>query len=168
MATETSRSQKQFKKDALETHQQPSKAKPTTRAERREQQNKERAAKAAAKEGGTAGKGGAKSAAKATPLAGPSTQQQQARGAKPSDGTRISQSSRDVAHPLGQSESLAPSTRGLRIFSHFGMPKQGKALQGTAIHPAIFRLGLKFSEFKIIGANARCIAMLNTFKTVSI
>jgi len=36
------------------------------------------------------------------------------------------------------------------------------------IHPAIVRLGLQFAEFKISGANARCIATLTAFKTVCI
>ncbi|KAF9055050.1 IF-2B-domain-containing protein [Hymenopellis radicata] len=59
-------------------------------------------------------------------------------------------------------------SRGLRIFSHFGVPKQlGSGVKGVSdIHPAIIRLGLLFSEFKICGANARCIATLSAFKTV--
>lgn len=35
------------------------------------------------------------------------------------------------------------------------------------MHPAIVRLGLQFSEFIIVGANARCIATLEAFKEVS-
>lgn len=58
-------------------------------------------------------------------------------------------------------------SRGLRIFSHFGLPKPiGYSIKGD-IHPAIIRLGLLFSEFRICGANARCIATLTAFKTVS-
>lgn len=60
----------------------------------------------------------------------------------------------------------AEMSRGLRIFSHFGLPKPvGHVVKGD-IHPAIVRLALQFSEFKISGANARCIATLTAFKTV--
>lgn len=34
------------------------------------------------------------------------------------------------------------------------------------MHPAIAVLALKYAEFKIVGANARCIAMLEAFKEV--
>ncbi|KAF8637900.1 hypothetical protein AX17_002523 [Amanita inopinata Kibby_2008] len=57
-------------------------------------------------------------------------------------------------------------SRGLEIFSHFGLPKTvGHTVKGD-IHPVIERLALLFSEFKICGANARCIATLTAFKTV--
>lgn len=63
-------------------------------------------------------------------------------------------------------EDLARRVHGLRIFSHFGLTK---AVSGKGdIHPAIVRLALQFSEFKISGANARCIATLTAFKTVSL
>ncbi|KAF9008769.1 hypothetical protein BDQ17DRAFT_1236646 [Cyathus striatus] len=56
--------------------------------------------------------------------------------------------------------------RGLKIFSHFGLPKPvGHTVKGD-IHPAIIRLGLLFSEFRICGANARAIATLTAFKKV--
>ena len=57
-------------------------------------------------------------------------------------------------------------SHGLRIFSHFGQPKSAGHTKGD-IHPAIIRLGLLFSEFRICGANARCIATLTAFKKVS-
>ncbi|TFK56146.1 IF-2B-domain-containing protein [Heliocybe sulcata] len=61
-------------------------------------------------------------------------------------------------------EDKPAHTRGLRIFSHFGLPKPTS--HKGEVHPAIVRLGLQFSEFKITGANARCIATLTSFKTV--
>ena len=57
------------------------------------------------------------------------------------------------------------NARGPRIFSHFGLPKPVSIAKGD-IHPAILRLALQFSNFKITGANARCIATLTAFKTV--
>ena len=35
------------------------------------------------------------------------------------------------------------------------------------IHPAVIVIGLQFSDFKICGANARCIATLTAFKKVN-
>ncbi|KAJ7095106.1 eukaryotic translation initiation factor 2B delta subunit [Mycena belliarum] len=67
--------------------------------------------------------------------------------------------------PAMDSLAEASKSRSLRIFSHFGLPKHGPGVKGD-IHPCIVRLALQFSEFKICGANARCIATLIAFKTV--
>lgn len=124
-----------------------------TKAERRELQERQRAAKAAAK---TTGQPSAPSqapkkpnkSAEATPKAAPTAP-------KPKDAGRST-----AVHEPTQSNQ-----RGLRIFSHFGAQKRISSIKGD-IHPAILRLALQFSEFKITGANARCIATLNAFKTV--
>jgi translation initiation factor 2B subunit (eIF-2B alpha/beta/delta family) len=34
------------------------------------------------------------------------------------------------------------------------------------IHPSVLRLALQYADFKIVGANARCVAMLEAFKDV--
>ena len=58
--------------------------------------------------------------------------------------------------------------RHLRIFSHF-IPS-GKSLTSgnnkVEMHPAILRLALQFSEFRIVGGNARCIATVAALKEV--
>jgi hypothetical protein len=76
-------------------------------------------------------------------------------------------------HPLpvdGASASAGDAdsnkTRGLHIFSHFGIPKQVNLVVVGNVHPTIIRLGVQFSSFKICGANARCIATLTAFKSV--
>ncbi|KAL4075754.1 eukaryotic translation initiation factor 2B delta subunit [Scleroderma citrinum] len=124
-----------------------------TKAERRELQERQRAAKAAAKSAapGTT-PAPAKSNAASAGGAGRDTPQPAAAPKKPGKATD--------AKP-GKSEAA----RGLRIFSHFGLPKSPSVTKGD-VHPAIIRLGLQFSDFKITGANARCVAMLNAFKTV--
>ena len=71
---------------------------------------------------------------------------------------------KDIASVAG--DDLASSSRGLRIFSHFGLPKTVSHIAKGNVHPAIVRLGLQFSDFKISGANARCIATLTAFKAV--
>lgn len=75
--------------------------------------------------------------------------------------------SRDFGSGVTGEEVAGKSlSHGLRIFSHFGQPKPISHTKGD-IHPAIIRLGLLFSEFRICGANARCIATLTAFKKVT-
>ncbi|BGP54518.1 hypothetical protein JCM8202v2_002103 [Rhodotorula sphaerocarpa] len=58
----------------------------------------------------------------------------------------------------------------LQPFLHLDLPKPSSSLSHSAklstanIHPSILRLALQYSEFKVVGANARCIAMLEAFK----
>jgi translation initiation factor eIF-2B subunit delta len=146
-----------------------------TKAERRELQEKQRATKAALKAqppqqqgktqvkphqqaaGGTA-PGHPKAKLPPTPL-------KKTFGAEVT-GTKQSASKDPVVGSIGEDTSAKQASHGLRIFSHFGQPKPvGHTVKGD-IHPAIIRLGLLFSEFKICGANARCIAMLLAFKQV--
>jgi hypothetical protein len=68
-----------------------------------------------------------------------------------------------------QAQSQQTQTRGPRIFSHFGLTKPPSNVRGDAqIHPAVLRVGLQFAAFKIVGANARCIATLTALKNVSL
>jgi len=144
-----------------------------TKAERRELQEKQRAAKAAAKaqpqpqqgkkdapaqkQQHPAPAGQAKTKPPPTPLK--KTFGAEGAGSKP-----LASSSKDVANVAG--DDTSSKSHGLRIFTHFGQPKPvGHVVKGD-IHPAVIRLGLLYSEFKICGANARCIAMLTSFKQV--
>ncbi|KAF5369767.1 hypothetical protein D9758_001317 [Tetrapyrgos nigripes] len=130
-----------------------------SKAERRELQERQRATKAAQKQQQQ------NQAASSSKSKGQSTPQKKTDFGRP----RSSSSAvpKDAAKDAsGALDSEGPKTRGLRIFSHFGLPKTlGHQLKGD-IHPAIIRLGLQFSEFKICGANARCIATLTAFKSV--
>lgn len=141
-----------------------------TRAERRELQEKQRAAKKEKEEGSkpaagdaAGGKGKGKAGGGGSGAAKAGSSSVQASGAQTKD------AGKDTSG-LGSQDRDAP--RGHRIFSHFGSQKvassTGKARAGDqSIHPAIIRLGLQFSEFKIVGANARCIATLAALKNVS-
>ncbi|OCB84592.1 eukaryotic translation initiation factor 2B delta subunit [Sanghuangporus baumii] len=145
-----------------------------TRAQRRELQESQRAAKAADAE-----KGGERGGAKGKSTAKPSEAHRSASGAPgrprrptesgdtPSRATFTSSRSagRDARDSTYGGDDGNTQTRGLRIFSHFGLPKAPSNVKGD-IHPAIIRLGLQFSTFRITGANARCIATLTAFKTV--
>lgn len=61
----------------------------------------------------------------------------------------------------------------LQLFLHLDLPSTPSSLSHSSksstanIHPSIIRLALQYAEFKIVGANARCIAMLEAFKDVS-
>jgi translation initiation factor eIF-2B subunit delta len=146
-----------------------------TKAERRELQEKQRAAKAALKaqplqqQGKTPAKPQQKPAGGASPVLpkakSPPTPLKKAFGAEVT-GVKQPASKDLVSGAMGEDASSKQTSHGLRIFSHFGQPKPaGHTVKGD-IHPAIIRLGLLFSEFKICGANARCIAMLLAFKQV--
>jgi translation initiation factor eIF-2B subunit delta len=150
----------------------PKSQKQMTKAERREQQEAQRAVKASAKT--APGQPGASSSKPASThkqnasisgkgAAYPSAATPKKPGKGP-DGKSARGETKEGAHPHLQVDE---TPRGLRIFSHFGTPKPPAVTKGD-IHPVIIRLGLQFAEFKITGANARCIAMLTAFKTVSV
>ncbi|KAI7871180.1 hypothetical protein BDF14DRAFT_1873547 [Spinellus fusiger] len=48
---------------------------------------------------------------------------------------------------------------------HLDVPKRPDTANKD-LHPAVLTLGLYFSDFKIVGSNARCVAMLQTFSKV--
>lgn len=142
-----------------------------TKAERRELQEKQRAAKAVLKQqppgkqtqqGGNppSTSGGQKPKVPATP--------QKKTFIAEATGGRLPSKDTGASGAPAEDMPAKQVSHGLRIFSHFGQPKPiGHTVKGD-IHPAIIRLGLLFSEFKICGSNARCIAMLTAFKQVSI
>lgn len=120
-----------------------------SKSERRDLQEKQKAAKAAASSSTNA-------------KDKPKEPRAAARGAQPpppKDSASVE--SAETGHVL----------RDLRIFSHFGFPSRIVSSAGSAkadIHPSILRLALQFAEFRIVGANARCISTLTAFKTVDI
>lgn len=76
---------------------------------------------------------------------------------------------------VGQQQGAAATdnTDPLQLFLHLDLPSHSSQLSHSSksstsnIHPSIIRLALQYSEFKIVGANARCIAMLEALKDVS-
>jgi translation initiation factor eIF-2B subunit delta len=178
----SSEQQPQVHGQGQEPSQPPRSQKSMTKAERRELQEKQRAAKAAAKASGSTGQsnkpatkqsegGGEKSSGKQSGKqgsgSGPNTQSQTLHQ------RRASRAGGEIIRPGGGfggniANDLASRTvnpRGVRIFSHFGLQQKFGTGKGL-IHPAIERLGLLFSDFKITGANARCLATLTAFKHV--
>ena len=142
---------------------QPNMSKAEQSRQRRAIQEQQRAAKAAGKAAGNpppapnANQNRPRSGSKAAPNA---TSKEKGGGQHSGKPTK----DKDTASVAG--DDLASSSRGLRIFSHFGLPKTVSHIAKGNVHPAIVRLGLQFSDFKISGANARCIATLTAFKEV--
>ncbi|GBE79392.1 eukaryotic translation initiation factor 2B delta subunit [Sparassis latifolia] len=143
--------------------------KATTKAERRALQEKQRAAKAvkaAAVPNGVNGKQGNK-----TPLPSSSNSPAPKKAVKTETPLKpafaaMNKGAKDAKlGTVSSVDAVVDRARGLRIFSHFGLPKPVSVGKGD-IHPTIVRLALLFSNFKIVGANARCIATLTAFKTV--
>jgi len=67
--------------------------------------------------------------------------------------------------------ALVPITKKVELFSHLPSYKRSPSISQAirtddVIHPAILRLGFKFAERIITGANARCLAMLMAFQSV--
>ncbi|GAA6002385.1 translation initiation factor eIF-2B subunit [Rhodotorula paludigena] len=72
----------------------------------------------------------------------------------------------------GSNAGGAAAADTLQPFLHLDLPLPSSSLSHSAksstanIHPSIIRLALQYSEFKVVGANARCIAMLEAFKDI--
>lgn len=156
-----------------ESSQTPQKSqKQMTKAERRELQERQRAAKATkttSVSNGTNGKLGNKPASQ--PSSSNVAPKKAGKGIETVTKPSASATSKAVKDSKIASTSNTDATgdkaRGIRIFSHFGLPKPASVSKGD-IHPTIIRLALQFSNFKITGANARCIATLTAFKTVRV
>lgn len=153
-----------------------------TKAERRELQEKQRAAKAAAKAPGSSGQtnkpatkqpegGGEKPSGKQSGKQAPGSTQPQAHHQRRA--SRVGAISGEIPRPGGgpggniasDLASKNANPRGVRIFSHFGLQHKSGTGKGL-IHPVVVRLGLLFADFRITGANARCLATLTAFKHV--
>ncbi|KAG7097257.1 hypothetical protein E1B28_004623 [Marasmius oreades] len=162
-----------FQATQLPSSQPPQKS--MTKAERRELQDRQRAAK---QQQGTSIGGGGGSASGQKQAGGQRHKDLLSSSSKPppkssapkNNRPRSESSALRPAADTGTGDDLSSSRKGLRIFSHFGLSelptKQVKIAEGDLVHPAVARLALMFGEFKICGANARCIATLTAFKTV--
>lgn len=141
------------------TPAQPSQ-KSLTKAERRELQEKQRAAKLLQKD--QQQKQQASQRAPAAPVTKKTQESSNKQQISSSKDMNLASTNLIVG---GDDTGAKSGSRALRIFSHFGLPKTVGHVKGD-IHPTIIRLGLLFSEFRVCGANARCIATLTAFKTV--
>ena len=144
-----------------------------TKAERRELQEKQRAAKVAKAAAGPQPGGPTAKTPHSVAPASQNPRKNSKSVENPSQGKGLL-----AAGPSGSStkttkdsrvattEEAGGRSRGLRIFSHFALQKPAGHIAKGNVHPAIVHLGLMFAEFRICGANARCIATLSVFRRV--
>jgi translation initiation factor eIF-2B subunit delta len=52
------------------------------------------------------------------------------------------------------------------ILNHLELPKRPDTEENQDLHPTVLTLALLFSQYKIVGSNARCVAVLETFSKV--
>ncbi|CAG8511255.1 10981_t:CDS:2 [Paraglomus brasilianum] len=133
-----------------------------TKAERRalqEKQRAEKAAKAAASATTSANKKGGSSDATGQDSS-PLTK------AKPRDKENKGKSS--IAKLDNNDFGSSSGSKQVALLAHLAHPTRPSTSPPTIadIHPAVLTLGLLFSEHKITGSNARCVATLSAFKKV--
>ncbi|KAM0749038.1 nagb/rpia/CoA transferase-like protein [Meredithblackwellia eburnea MCA 4105] len=96
-------------------------------------------------------------------------QQQQQPAASASTTTPASAAGED---PSTTSAATATAPDPLQLFLHLDTPSSSRSLSHSSkystsnIHPSIIKLALQYAEFKIVGANARCIALVEALKDV--
>ncbi|KAF9134739.1 hypothetical protein BGW39_005993 [Mortierella sp. 14UC] len=70
-----------------------------------------------------------------------------------------------AAESTGQAKRREKLTKEIGLFAHLDPPKfANTALAPKDLHPAVVHAGLQMAQFKICGANARCVATLNAFR----
>ena len=145
-----------------------------SKKERQAVQEAQRAKKAAAS--GASKPVASTSKSQAAPQANGSQAPNAAKGASDTKGVRFEAASMPPSSPASTSAFTA-----VALFAHLDSPKsqtpahlaihsQSKATKSAIdkglVHPAIQRLALQWADFRIVGANARCISMLEAFKEV--
>ncbi|ORY73209.1 initiation factor 2 subunit family-domain-containing protein [Leucosporidium creatinivorum] len=104
------------------------------------------------------------------PAAGGGAQATKAAAAAQASGSKGGEAA--GAARAGHQGAATDNTDPLQLFLHLDLPSHSSQLSHSSksstsnIHPSIIRLALQYSEFKIVGANARCIAMLEALKDI--
>ncbi|KAJ4839517.1 hypothetical protein Tsubulata_047359 [Turnera subulata] len=181
------------KKEEPSDEKKPLKAK-TTKAERRALQEAQRAAKAAAKAGGSKQLDGA-SSKPARPQEQQQSHKKEAlqpalsiAASEKRAGDRPPERRRDVPPPRMQFDDKnrvdkakkravvhrTEAKNRVELFQHLPQYERGTQLPDLegkfflldSIHPAVYKVGLKYLAGDITGGNARCVAMLQAFQEV--
>lgn len=80
--------------------------------------------------------------------------------------TNMSDTLANPTIPLGlNTVHTSANVKPVALFSHL-ITDNSKPPPLTGVHPYIRSLALKFASYKIVGANARCIAMLTAFRRI--
>ncbi|KAF9087907.1 hypothetical protein BGX29_000551 [Mortierella sp. GBA35] len=134
-----------------------------TKAERRELQEKQKAEKAARVASGLPASGKKAAQLQSQPNSGFSP--------NPSKSLATSFPGAEAEKAIAAAESTGGAkrreklTKEIGLFAHLDPPKfANTALAPKDLHPAVVHAGLQMAQFKICGANARCVATLNAFR----
>ncbi|KAG0199741.1 hypothetical protein BGX28_007027 [Mortierella sp. GBA30] len=134
-----------------------------TKAERRELQERQKAEKAARVQAGLPASGKKAAQVMAQPNSGYSP--------NPSKSLATSfpgaetEKAIAAAESTGQTKRRERLTKEIGLFAHLDPPKfANTATAPKDLHPAVVSAGLQMAQFKICGANARCVATLNAFR----
>ncbi len=151
------------------------KKKKLSKAERRALQEKQRADKAAKATGGgkngggkKGGKGSSSSSSSSSSSKGGSSHKKNAAG---DPGASASASSSSSGRSASNAAAAAARSNVNALFSHLppyvrtpAPARPRRFAERGDVHPAIARVGLKFSQGTIVGGNARCVALLQACK----
>ncbi|KAI7830565.1 hypothetical protein BC939DRAFT_483021 [Gamsiella multidivaricata] len=134
-----------------------------TKAERRELQERQKAEKAARVSAGLPASGKKAAQAAAQPNSGFSP--------NPSKSLATSFPGAEAEMAIAAAESTAQTkrreklTKEIGLFAHLDPPKFANTASAPKdLHPAVVNVGLQMAQFKICGANARCVATMNAFR----
>ncbi|KAF9582712.1 hypothetical protein BGW38_010862 [Lunasporangiospora selenospora] len=134
-----------------------------TKAERRELQERQRVEKAQRKAAGLPASGRAAAQALAQPNSGFSP--------NPSKSLATSFPGADAEKVIAAAESTSQAkkrerlTKEMGLFAHLDPPKFANTASAPKdLHPAVVNVGLQMAQFKICGANARCVATMSAFR----
>ncbi|KAG0306946.1 hypothetical protein BGZ98_001424 [Dissophora globulifera] len=134
-----------------------------TKAERRELQEKQKAEKAARVSAGLPASGKKAAQIVSQPNSGFSP--------NPSKSLATSFPGVEAEKAIAAAESTSQAkrrerlTKEIGLFAHLDPPKFANTASAPKdLHPAVVNVGLQMAQFKICGANARCVATLNAFR----
>lgn len=135
-----------------------------TKAQRRELQEKQRAEKATRVSAGLPAPGKKSAQATAQPNSGfsPNPSKSLATSFPGAEAEKAI-----AAAESGQTKKRERVTKEMGLFAHLDPPKFAHTASAPKdLHPAVVNVGLQMAQFKICGANARCVATLNAFRKV--
>ncbi|KAI9233080.1 MAG: hypothetical protein BYD32DRAFT_426795 [Podila humilis] len=135
-----------------------------SKAERRELQEKQKAEKAARLQAGLPASGKKAAQVLAQPNSGFSPNPSKSL-ASSFPGVEAEKAIAAAAESTSQTKKREKLTKEIGLFAHLDPPKfANTASAHKDLHPAVVNVGLQMAQFKICGANARCVATMSAFR----
>ncbi|GJJ70357.1 translation initiation factor eIF-2B subunit delta [Entomortierella parvispora] len=135
-----------------------------TKAERRELQEKQKAEKAARLASGLPASGKKAAQVLAQPNSGFSPNPSKSL-ATSFPGAEAEKAMAGGGESTNQTKRREKLTKEIGLFAHLDPPKFANTASAPKdLHPAVVNVGLQMAQFKICGANARCVATMSAFR----